>query len=97
MIFDMTQSQPQQGEVQGSGEFRSLSQVTFGQVEAALRDVPVDLLPEVYEYLLTLRFSAPHTPNARTRQVFEDTDAGRELQEDQTVDEFFTRIDTSES
>jgi hypothetical protein len=26
--------------------------VTFGQVEAVLKDMPVDLLPEIYEYLL---------------------------------------------
>jgi hypothetical protein len=28
--------------------------VTFGQVEAALKAVPVNLLPEVYQYLLEL-------------------------------------------
>jgi hypothetical protein len=93
MISGMTQSQSQHG----VEEIRPTPQVTFGQVEAALRDVPVDLLPEVYEYLLTLRIPVPRIPNTRTRQVFDDTDAGQELQKDQTIDEFFTRINAPES
>ncbi len=57
----------------------------------------MDLLPEVYEYLLTLRIPVPRIPNTRTRQVFDDTDAGQGLQKDQTIDEFFTRINAPES
>lgn len=70
--------------------------VTFSQIEAVLKDVPVDLLPEVYEYLASLVASATETPNALTRQVFEDTDAGRNLNRYQTVDELFERINASE-
>ena len=53
--------------------------ITFRQVEAALKDVPLHLLPEVYEYLLSLRDTEPHVPNEVTRQVLEDADAGRDL------------------
>jgi hypothetical protein len=39
---------------------------------------------------------ADQTPNALTRQVFEDTDAGRNLNRYQTVDELFEHINASE-
>ncbi len=70
--------------------------VTFSQVEAVLKEVPVDLLPEVYAFLASLVASASETPNALTRQVFEDTDAGRNLNRYQSVDELFEHIDASE-
>ncbi|MCL5996398.1 MAG: hypothetical protein M1546_10135 [Chloroflexi bacterium] len=70
--------------------------VTFGQIEAVLRDVPVDLLPEVYEYLTSLVASAIETPNALTRQVFEDSDAGRNMHEYRTVEELFDALNAAE-
>lgn len=71
--------------------------VTFGQIEAVLKDVPVDLLPEVYEYLSSLVASTTETPNALTRQVFEDTDAGRNLNRYQTVEALFEHINAPEA
>ena len=74
--------------------------VTFNQVEAILKDVPVDLLPEVYEYLASLVASSAdaRAPNELTRQVFADTDAGRNLNRYQTVEELFEtlRVNASE-
>jgi antitoxin component of RelBE/YafQ-DinJ toxin-antitoxin module len=71
--------------------------VTFSQVEAALKDVPVDLLPEVYEYLLELQSrDAERIPNETTLQAMEDVRARRNLNTYQTVDELFEKLTASE-
>jgi hypothetical protein len=70
--------------------------VTFAQVEAALKDVPANLLPEVYEYLLELQ-SRGEIPNEATLQAMEDVRARRNLNTYQTVDELFATITAPES
>lgn len=72
--------------------------VTFAQVEAALKDVPANLLPEVYEYLLELQSrDAERVPNDDLRQAIEDVRAGRNLNTYETVDELFATITAPES
>ncbi len=70
--------------------------VTFGQVEAMLKEVPVDLLPEVYEYLASLVASTAEIPNALTRQAMEDADARRNLTRYNSVEELFKEINASD-
>jgi hypothetical protein len=83
--------------IQSHLERTQLPTITFGQIEALLKDIPVQLLPEVYEYLLTLSVDTDaERPNALTQKVFEDTDAGRNLQPDQTIEEFFNRVTSTE-
>jgi hypothetical protein len=69
--------------------------VTFGQVEAILKDVPVDLLPEVYEYLASLVASTVEIPNEETRAAMDDVRAGR-LQHFPTVEALFEHIHAEE-
>ena len=68
--------------------------VSFGQVEAALKAVPSDLLPTVYAYIVELLDAerAKDIPNELTLQVFADSDARRNMHEYQTVDEMFQKI-----
>jgi hypothetical protein len=73
-----------------------LSSVTFAQVEAALKDVPANLLPEVYEYLLELQ-SREDVPNDDLRQAIEDVRTGRNLNTYESVDELFTKINAPEA
>ena len=71
--------------------------VTFSQIEAVLKDLPVGLLPEVYEYLLELQSrDAERVPNDALRQAIEDADAGRNVNTYQTVDELFAHINATE-
>ena len=70
-------------------------QVTFGQIETVLKDVPVNLLPEVYAYLVSVVAEATEIPNALTRQAFEDSDAGRDMHEYRTVEELFDALNTA--
>ncbi len=59
--------------------------VTFGQVEAALKALPVNLLPEVYEYLLQLAEEAENLAVIEARQN-EPT---------RPVEEFFAELEVS--
>jgi hypothetical protein len=68
--------------------------VTFSQVEAVLKDIPVNLLPEVYEYLLELQ-SRQDVPNEALRQAIEDVRARRNLNTYQTVDELSATLRVS--
>ncbi len=70
--------------------------VTFSQVETALKDLPVDLLPLVYSYIVELLEEAEDIPNEVTLQAFADSDAGRNMHEYQTVEELFQKINTSD-
>jgi hypothetical protein len=66
---------------------QKLRVVTFGQVEAALKALPVNLLPEVYEYLLNLAEDA------------EDLAAieARKNEPTRPIEEFFAELDAEEA
>lgn len=74
----------------------TLPWVTFAQVEAVLKDVPANLLPEVYEYLLELQ-SREDVPNDDLRQAVEDVRAGRNLNTYESVDEMFAKFNAPEA
>ena len=76
-------------------ETAPVTRVTFGQVEAALKDLPVDLLPEVYAYLLELQSREDLRPNADTRAAIDDVRAGR-LQRYPTVEALFEHINAED-
>ncbi len=62
-----------------------------------MKDLPVDLLPTVYAFILELQGDAKDVPNELTLQVFADSDAGRNMHEYRTLEELRSAIDADDN